>query len=253
MTCRFSGRRCIVALSGVSNFGVFSFLMFFFLLFLLLPPFLLFSLLSPIFFFGFVNTSLLPCIHSAFVTNPADVITTRIITQEVGSSSSSSSSEMSDTVTNKPLGVIEMGQLIYDEGGPSAFLKGWQARWVFSRHTLSYPCLHGDDNHCPSVYIVPLSYRIFLFVPIFFTTCIRKQCRILGTGDLHIFIVLLFRAASGYKIRFIFMIDCVWYLDWWLIWTIRNLVVGKNHSLCYRFFVGPRETNTPGKTWIHRN
>merc|ERR1712028_321730 len=65
----------------------------------------------------------------AFVTNPADVITTRIITQEVGSSSSSSSSsDMSDAVTNKPLGVIEMGQLIYDEGGPSAFLKGWQAR-----------------------------------------------------------------------------------------------------------------------------
>ena len=62
------------------------------------------------------------------MTNPADVITTRIITQEVGSSSSSSDSEMSDTVTNKPLGVIEMGQLIYDEGGPSAFLKGWQAR-----------------------------------------------------------------------------------------------------------------------------
>ena len=123
-----------MALSGVSNFGVFSFLLIrilcsFFYCSCYCPPFLLFSLLSPIFFFGFVTTSLLPCIHSAFVTNPADVITTRIITQEVGSSSSSSSSsDMSDTVTNKPLGVIEMGQLIYDEGGPSAFLKGWQAR-----------------------------------------------------------------------------------------------------------------------------
>ena len=99
-----------MALSGVSNFCVFSFLMFFC------------SCYCPLSF-------CFRCCHSAFVTNPADVITTRIITQEVGSSrSSSSSSGMSDTVTNKPLGVIEMGQLIYDEGGPSAFLKGWQAR-----------------------------------------------------------------------------------------------------------------------------
>ncbi|CAB9508317.1 Putative mitochondrial carrier protein PET8 [Seminavis robusta] len=54
----------------------------------------------------------------AFLTNPADVITTRIITQ-------STDEEDED---NKPLGFSEMGRLIYEEGGVGAFFTGWQAR-----------------------------------------------------------------------------------------------------------------------------
>lgn len=52
----------------------------------------------------------------AFVTNPTDVITTRIITQDIGEDS------------EKPLGVLEMGKKIYDEEGINAFFTGWQAR-----------------------------------------------------------------------------------------------------------------------------
>eukprot|EP00986_Skeletonema_menzelii_P012874 scaffold7277_cov80-Skeletonema_menzelii.AAC.4 len=49
----------------------------------------------------------------AFLTTPFDIITTRIITQ---------------SVDEDPVGVWEMGQKIYDEGGPVAFFVGWQAR-----------------------------------------------------------------------------------------------------------------------------
>lgn len=49
----------------------------------------------------------------AFLTTPFDIITTRIITQ---------------SVDEDPLGVWEMGQKVYDEGGPLAFFVGWQAR-----------------------------------------------------------------------------------------------------------------------------
>ena len=49
----------------------------------------------------------------AFLTNPFDIITTRIITQPVD---------------EEALGVWEMGQKVYDEGGPLAFFVGWQAR-----------------------------------------------------------------------------------------------------------------------------
>lgn len=49
----------------------------------------------------------------AFLTTPFDIITTRIITQ---------------SVDEDPLGVWEMGQTIYDKGGPLAFFVGWQAR-----------------------------------------------------------------------------------------------------------------------------
>mmetsp|Transcript_22036 Transcript_22036/g.33183 ORF Transcript_22036/g.33183 Transcript_22036/m.33183 type:complete len:514 (+) Transcript_22036:82-1623(+) len=49
----------------------------------------------------------------AFLTNPFDIITTRIITQ---------------SVDEDPLGVLEMGQKVYEEGGPLAFFVGWQAR-----------------------------------------------------------------------------------------------------------------------------
>mmetsp|Transcript_11663 Transcript_11663/g.12525 ORF Transcript_11663/g.12525 Transcript_11663/m.12525 type:complete len:479 (+) Transcript_11663:1-1437(+) len=52
----------------------------------------------------------------AFLTNPADVLTTRIITQDTDASSS------------EPLGVIKMGQKIYDEEGLGAFFTGWTAR-----------------------------------------------------------------------------------------------------------------------------
>lgn len=53
----------------------------------------------------------------AFVTNPTDVITTRIITQDT-----------SDEGGDAPLGVIEMGKKIYAEEGPGAFFTGWTAR-----------------------------------------------------------------------------------------------------------------------------
>lgn len=49
----------------------------------------------------------------ALVTNPTDVITTRIITQDT---------------TEDPLGVVEMGKKIYDENGAGAFFVGWGAR-----------------------------------------------------------------------------------------------------------------------------
>lgn len=52
----------------------------------------------------------------AFVTTPFDIITTRIITQSVGEED------------DEPLGVREMGQKVYEEGGPLAFFTGWQAR-----------------------------------------------------------------------------------------------------------------------------
>jgi len=51
----------------------------------------------------------------AFLTNPFDIITTRIITQEVEGD-------------NEPLGVVDMGMKLYNDGGPGAFLVGWQAR-----------------------------------------------------------------------------------------------------------------------------
>lgn len=56
----------------------------------------------------------------SLLTNPFDIITTRIITQSVG--------EDEDGNVRQPLGVVEMGQKLYKEGGPAAFLVGWQAR-----------------------------------------------------------------------------------------------------------------------------
>ena len=55
----------------------------------------------------------------ALLTNPFDIITTRIITQSV-----------SDDENNaiEPLGFVEMGRKLYDEGGLTSFLVGWQAR-----------------------------------------------------------------------------------------------------------------------------
>ena len=53
------------------------------------------------------------------MTNPFDIITTRIITQSV-----------IDDENNEiePLGFVEMGMKLYDEGGLTSFLVGWQAR-----------------------------------------------------------------------------------------------------------------------------
>lgn len=51
----------------------------------------------------------------AFVTNPMDILTTRIITQDIGSD-------------DEPLGVVGMGRKVYDEEGFAAFFTGWQAR-----------------------------------------------------------------------------------------------------------------------------
>lgn len=55
----------------------------------------------------------------SFVTNPADVVTTRIITQ---------CANASDDENCQPLGVLGMAQQIYQEGGVGAFFTGWQAR-----------------------------------------------------------------------------------------------------------------------------
>jgi hypothetical protein len=54
----------------------------------------------------------------AFITNPSDVITTRIITQPRGEGGES-------------LGAFEMGKLIFQEGGFGAFFAGWQARVLY--------------------------------------------------------------------------------------------------------------------------
>ncbi|KAL9184598.1 hypothetical protein ACHAXT_012568 [Thalassiosira profunda] len=54
----------------------------------------------------------------AFWTNPFDIITTRIITQDVEGDS-------------EPLGVVEMAKKLYDEGGPAIFFTGWQARVLY--------------------------------------------------------------------------------------------------------------------------
>ena len=54
----------------------------------------------------------------SFVTNPADVVTTRIITQCSGN----------EDEECQPLGVVGMAQQIYEEGGLGAFFTGWQAR-----------------------------------------------------------------------------------------------------------------------------
>lgn len=58
----------------------------------------------------------------ALLTNPFDVITTRIITQSVADE------EGGDT---KPLGVVGMGKRVYEEGGLAAFTVGWQARTLY--------------------------------------------------------------------------------------------------------------------------
>lgn len=65
----------------------------------------------------------------AFVTNPADVITTRIITQDpTGGSSGGDGGSGEENNENAPLGVIGMGKKIYDEDGFGAFFAGWEAR-----------------------------------------------------------------------------------------------------------------------------
>lgn len=53
----------------------------------------------------------------SFVTNPMDVITTRIIIQ--------------DTAGDDSVGVFDMGRRIFEEGGPTAFFAGWQARVLY--------------------------------------------------------------------------------------------------------------------------
>jgi len=57
----------------------------------------------------------------AFVTAPADVVTTRIITQETGG-------EDGQEGEPRALGVLEMARKIYEEEGAGAFFIGWEAR-----------------------------------------------------------------------------------------------------------------------------
>lgn len=58
----------------------------------------------------------------AFVTNPMDVITTRIITQ---------STNDDEGGEYEPLGATGMGRLILEEGGVGALFAGWQARVLY--------------------------------------------------------------------------------------------------------------------------
>lgn len=62
----------------------------------------------------------------AFVTNPTDVIITRIITQDTTTTSGKDNEE--DLETTAPLGVLEMGRKIYQEEGVGAFFVGWVPR-----------------------------------------------------------------------------------------------------------------------------
>lgn len=57
----------------------------------------------------------------ALVTNPTDVITTRIITQDPTGDGEGEGSYA-------PLGVLEMGKKIYEKEGAGAFFTGWEAR-----------------------------------------------------------------------------------------------------------------------------
>jgi len=63
----------------------------------------------------------------ALLTNPFDIITTRIITQST-SSGDDDGGDDSEGDYAEPLGVIGMGKRVYKEGGPAAFMVGWQAR-----------------------------------------------------------------------------------------------------------------------------
>ena len=51
----------------------------------------------------------------ALLTNPFDILTTRIITQTPNEG-------------DKPLGIIGMGRRVYEESGVQAFAVGWEAR-----------------------------------------------------------------------------------------------------------------------------
>jgi len=63
----------------------------------------------------------------AFVTNPTDVITTRIITQDT-TGGTGDGINGDDDEGDAPLGVIDMGKKIYREEGIEAFFTGWTAR-----------------------------------------------------------------------------------------------------------------------------
>ena len=74
------------------------------------------------------------------MTNPFDIITTRIITQSV-----------IDDENNEiePLGFVEMGMKLYDEGGLTSFLVGWQAREdivLVAVRLISMQEIHIDTN-----------------------------------------------------------------------------------------------------------
>ncbi|OEU12839.1 mitochondrial carrier [Fragilariopsis cylindrus CCMP1102] len=66
----------------------------------------------------------------SFLTNPTDVITTRIITQDVTTTPTYDDDGVmiDDGENNAPLDVFEMGRKIYNEEGFDAFFTGWTAR-----------------------------------------------------------------------------------------------------------------------------
>ena len=77
----------------------------------------------------------------ALLTNPSDVVTARIITQQheepiaeksqLDLDSESTNVEIPKKEEPHPIGVGQMVQQIYVEGGPAAFFAGWQARVAY--------------------------------------------------------------------------------------------------------------------------
>jgi hypothetical protein len=63
----------------------------------------------------------------ALITNPADVITTRIITQDL-TSDDDEDNPLSDGSSGQPLGALQMASKIYEEEGFGAFFSGWAPR-----------------------------------------------------------------------------------------------------------------------------
>ncbi|KAL7540088.1 hypothetical protein ACHAWF_006596 [Thalassiosira exigua] len=67
----------------------------------------------------------------ALLTNPFDIVTTRIITQDVDAEETGGGGGGDEVDFRRPLGVLEMASKLYEEGGTGAFLVGWKARVAY--------------------------------------------------------------------------------------------------------------------------
>ena len=89
----------------------------------------------------------------AFLTNPTDIITTRIITQSVDEEDIID--EDGNIISKPPLGVIEMGKKLYKEGGPAAFFVGWQARGECDHLCVCVCIIRIDFPNSPLLFYTP--------------------------------------------------------------------------------------------------